>query len=72
MTFAITYSTKVVDIFHKTKRIHVSGTGPDAIFNEESLGWFVLYEGSYEALHAGAEKPHLAIGDTVTITIRKQ
>ena len=69
--FAIRFSAKVLAIEEKFRQDYVSGTGADTIYNSVSLGWFVLYEGSYEALFAGTEKPDLAVGDTVTIRIRK-
>lgn len=69
----VTYTipTKVNSIEQHWKRLHVSGFGPDAIFKNTSLGWFVHFEGSWEALYLGQEKPDLQTGDEVIITIRK-
>ena len=50
---------------------YISGIGPDAIFTEKSLGWFVYLKGSHEALHLGPERPTLAKGDKVKITVEK-
>lgn len=71
MTFAIRINARVVEVFERKRKIWISGTGQDAVFNEVSDGWFVRYEGSFEALHVGEEKPDLAVGDTVTISFRK-
>ena len=51
---------------------HISGVGPDAIFEEHSKGWFVYLRGSYEAIYVGATKPALAAGDAVEISIQKR
>jgi hypothetical protein len=36
------------------------------------LGWFIRLRGSQEQLHVGWQKPDLAIGDQVKITIEKE
>jgi hypothetical protein len=71
MTFAISITVRVVEVFEKFQQRHISGTGKDWVCENVSIGWFVLYEGSYEALYVGAEKPSLAPGDTICITFRK-
>lgn len=64
--------TKVIELNEVFRKDYVSGHGPDAIFESVSRGWFVLLEGSYEALHLGFEKPNLAPGDEVEIIIRRR
>jgi len=48
-----------------------SGHGPDAKFETASQGWFVHLKGSHEAIFLGADKPPIAGGDTVKITIER-
>lgn len=40
--------------------------------HRESLGWFILLEGSSEFLHVGHDKPDLSVNDVVEITIRRR
>lgn len=58
-------------IEHFTDR-YQSGSGPTYKAVKVSLGWFILLEGSHEALYLGREKPDFAAGDRVSITIRKE
>ena len=43
--------------------------GEKAELEEEDLGWFVCFEGSWERLHVGEEQPTLRVGQKVEITI---
>lgn len=61
----------VLNVEERKRSLHVSGTGADAIFRLESVGWFAQFEGSYESLFLGTEKPDLDKGDRVNITITK-
>ncbi len=57
---------------HESKyKAHVSGIGDNAVFTEQSNGWFVTLAGSYEALWIGFEKPDLKHGDLVRIIIER-
>lgn len=44
----------------------------NTIVHRDSIGWFILFEGSSEYLHLGTEKPELEIGNAVEIMIRKR
>lgn len=63
--------TKVTKVDELFEQIHVSGVGKEAVFKKQSRGWFLLLEGSHEALHVGFEKPTFNPGDKVEIVIRK-
>lgn len=52
--------------------VYKAGWGKDAVFSKVSLGWFLLLEGSHEALYLGRDQPALASGDCVSITIQKE
>ena len=58
----------VVEHFEK---VHVSGSGADAVFKSVSRGWFVAFDGSYEANHFGETEPDLKVGDIVRISYEK-
>lgn len=63
--------TTVVKVWEQHDRVHVTGTGPSAVFREVSRGWFVQFQGSYEALFFGREIPELEEGDFVKISFEK-
>ena len=63
--------TRVNEVNEVHRQEHVSGAGPEAVFRSVSRGWFLLLEGSYEALHVGFDKPELEPGDEIEIVIRK-
>lgn len=63
--------TRVCNIEHRSERLHVSGFGGDATFRTVPIGWFVHFEGSWEAIYLGQEKPDLQSGDAITIKISK-
>lgn len=63
--------TEVIDIQERFKARYVSGIGKDYQVEWDTLGFFIFLKGSYEVLHVGAEKPEIARGDKVKITIEK-
>lgn len=77
MTIKYVINTRVRSVaeeFKMTNYRKVKGTdgAPDYTESDRvSLGWFILLEGSYEKLGVGAEKPVMAKGDRVTITLEK-
>jgi len=47
--------------------------GDDIKTEYEDRGWFVLLEGSWEALYVGAEEPQgIRVGDDVEVIIRRK
>ena len=65
----IKFTAKVVKIEEKFEKTHIRGVGPDAEFKDVSLGWFVSFQGSYESIHVGFEKPTTKFGDIATVEI---
>lgn len=64
--------TKVKSCSERTVN-HLKGFGKEAVLDRvESLGWYVHFEGSWEAVFLGFDKPDLDAGDEVEIVIRKQ
>ena len=70
--FAIRIPTRVKHLELKRQTIHTrKDTASDKIVAEiVPLGWYVHFEGSYESLFVGQEKPRgLEVGDEVDIII---
>lgn len=66
---AIRIKAKVTSVVERFHRIYTGGIGAEASFEEASLGWFIIMEGSWEALYVGTTKPRVKVGDTATIRI---
>jgi len=68
--------TQVKDLEHKRKTLRRSANRTDPekpvfTWEYEDVGWFVQFEGSYEALFVGKERPEdLEVGAPVEILIR--
>ena len=67
--------TRVLDVREEFSRYY-EATGEGALQKFEkvkgqSLGWYVQFEGSFEALYLGTTRPKLSPGDRVKITIEK-
>jgi hypothetical protein len=57
---------------HRTISVKKDAVTGEMTSETESLGWFIRLRGSQEQLHVGWQKPDLAIGDQVKITIEKE
>jgi len=64
--------TRVTDVFERKQDCWVSGVGKDAVFSTKNLGWYILLDGSHEAIFLDTIRPDLAVGDIVEITIQKE
>jgi hypothetical protein len=63
--------TPVIKVWEQIDKVHVSGIGNAALFEDRSRGWFVQFKGSYEAIFFGTEKPDIAEGDWMKISFEK-
>ena len=61
----------VEDVREHFNKVHVSGNGADAVFHNQSLGWYVRFEGSDECLYFGETRPELDVGDKVKISFER-
>ena len=66
-TFYVIYS-HVKEVNEHFEKVHVSGSGADTVFRNQSLGWYIGFEGSHESLYFGKTRPELNTGDRVRIT----
>lgn len=63
--------TKIARVDKRSEIVHVSGWGNDAVMKSNSLGWYVQFEGSQEAIFFGDEKPEIEVGDEFRITFER-
>lgn len=63
--------SKVRNLEEAFERRWDGGTGPNAIFRNHSLGWYLYLEGSYEAIYVGDTKPPFNVGDKIKISFEK-
>lgn len=65
-------SCTIETVAEKKRKKHVSGNGPDAIFTDISLGWFVTLAEVPTSIYVGLAKPDYEKGDKVWLVIQKQ
>ena len=63
-------SDVVQRVEHRIARRWVRGLGRDAEFDDDSLGWWVVFQ-SCASMYLGREKPGLVAGDRVRVTVEK-
>lgn len=66
-----TVQAKIVYIEEHFRPRYIAGIGKDATFDQESLGWFILLDGSHEAIQVGRDKPDWKKGETVRISFER-
>lgn len=49
-------------IEHKAASRWVSGTGSDAVFEQDSTGWYGVFESCPASIYLGEDEPSLKIG----------
>jgi hypothetical protein len=69
MIYKINTTVKSVEFLKRNVRGYMGADGR-AVIDTEPLGWFVCFEGSWERLHMGNEKPALVKGQKVEIIIK--
>lgn len=67
----IVIPTRVAELFEHQRHVRSTKIGNEVVSSYAKVGWFVRFEGSYEALFMGLDRPDLNVGDTVEIRIRK-
>lgn len=67
----LVFKARVREVTEKFTDAYTGGFGKEATFQRVSLGWYVLYEGSWEFLYAGHTAPPFKAGDLVRITQEK-
>lgn len=69
---AYTIIAKVTKLGEHFTKEWLKGSGAEAEFTERSLGWFAMFEGSFEMLYFGETKPEFDTGNKVKITFTKE
>lgn len=70
-TTKISFYSRIVSITRREKLVYLDGFGENARFIGVDRGYFMLLEGSHEALHVGFEMPDFRVGDRIKITMEK-
>lgn len=72
MPIAVSVLT-VLRVEERHVKTHVSGVGKEAIFNEDSLGWFVLVDGNIaiRVVPPHGDPPDVKPGDRVRLTLER-
>jgi len=65
--YKIMTSVRSIEEVEQIVRAHKKGD--DVILEKENMGWYVCFEGSWERMYLGNEKPALKIGQKVMITV---
>jgi len=71
MTYKIAFYSRVKLIERRMSRVYKEGTGENAKFREVDKGFYMLLEGSHEALFVGLEEPEFRVGDRIKVTMEK-
>ncbi len=63
---------RIFSIVERFRQVHLSGIGKDALFRQESQGWFFCLEPGLFFLGVGPEKPEAyREGDRIKLTMEK-
>lgn len=65
----VRFKAKIATLEERTVSSWRHGVGNDAVFDTISMGWYVRFDGSWEALYVGQTKPDWHPGQFMTITI---
>lgn len=68
MIYKIYTTVKLVEFREKVVRGRM--IGETAVLDKEPLGWYVHFEGSWESLYMGHEKPDFVKGQKVEISFK--
>ena len=66
-----TILAKVASVHEEFGSKYIGGAGKDCVFERYSIGWYVTFSGSHEALFFGHTKPDFNPGDNVKITFER-
>lgn len=55
----------------RSRQVHVSGHNKEAVFRDESIGWYIVFDGNW-SMCVGHERPDVTAGDLVIIRISKE
>lgn len=67
---AITVLT-VSRVEERTYRVHLSGYGDTATFEERTRGWWTVFLENHMAVYVGPTKPALEVGDQLRLTLER-
>ena len=62
---------RIAKVEEKIARRWMHGSGNDAVFEQDSHGWWAVFESCPASMYLGTTKPALAAGDSVRIILEK-
>jgi hypothetical protein len=69
----IKFYSKVKELSSRSKLVRSYKIGDDVECEMQDMGWYMLLEGSWEALYVGTTQPEgLTVGDEVEVVIRRK
>jgi len=69
----IKFYSKVKELAPRNKIVRSYRIGDDVECEVQDMGWYMLLEGSWEALYVGTTQPEgLSVGDEVEVVIRRK
>lgn len=71
INLAYTILTTCISVEERFIQVYSSGVGKEAVFEQASTGWWATFEGSYEALYFGEEKPWFDKGDKMKVMFQR-
>lgn len=69
--FRYVVHSRLKKIFHHARVVRTWIEGEHTYQELEPVGYFIVIEGSYEALFVGTEEPELKPGDQIRISIER-
>lgn len=66
------FEGRVKAVEQRFQKVLVSSFADKAVFREESIGWWVVFEGWPVSMLFGLEKPDFEVGDIVELTATKR
>jgi hypothetical protein len=70
MSMNLSYTFAIERVEERFKKIHVSGFGKEAVFADESTGWWLTLRGNI-SLYIGKGDAGYKAGDIVKLTVSK-
>jgi hypothetical protein len=66
----LSYTFAIERVEERFKKVHVSGIGKEAMFRDESTGWWIVLRGNI-SLYIGKDSAGYKSGDIVKLTVSK-
>ncbi len=62
----------IIKVEERVAKKWVRGSGNDAVFEDNSEGWYAVFRSCPASMHLGTDEPELKAGDRVRLTLEKE